>query len=120
MFPLKSFLEKTGGIPVDRFRANNIVEDTMELFEKSDQMYLVLSPEGTRAYVEKWRSGFYQIALGAKVPLLLGYIDFGRKVAGIGPAKELTGDKETDFQMLREFYKNVTPCHQDNWCPDFE
>ena len=119
-FPLKKILLNTGGIPVDRFHRHNLVRDTVTLFNRSDQMYLVLAPEGTRAYIKKWRTGFYQIALEANVPVLFGFLDFGKKLAGISAPYYLTGNKENDFQKIRNYYKNVTPYNPTKWEPDFE
>jgi 1-acyl-sn-glycerol-3-phosphate acyltransferase len=74
-------------------------------------MILVIAPEGTRRKVERWRSGFYHIARGAKVPIVLGYLDYGRKAGGIGPAVTPTGDIEADMKQIRAFYADVTPKH---------
>jgi 1-acyl-sn-glycerol-3-phosphate acyltransferase len=70
--------------------------------------------EGTRSHVEYWKSGFYHIARGAKVPVLLSYLDVGRKVGGIGPAIELSGDFRADMDKIREFYAGMQGFRPEN------
>jgi hypothetical protein len=63
-----------------------------------------MAPEGTRTKTDHWKSGFYRIALAARVPVLLSYIDASRKECGVGPLLELSGDSERDLALIREFY----------------
>ena len=81
-----------GAVPVDRSKNMNTVQAAVHLFEERDGMYLAVPPSGTRAKRDHWKSGFYHIARGAEVPLLCGFLDFKRKVGGIGPVLTLTGD----------------------------
>ena len=74
-------------------------------------------PEGTRSKGDGWKTGFYHIASGAGVPIVLGYIDYRRKVAGLGPAFTPTGDIEADFREFAEFYRGVTPKYPDDRSP---
>jgi 1-acyl-sn-glycerol-3-phosphate acyltransferase len=67
-----------------------------------------MAPEGTRSKTGHWRSGFYHIADGAGVPIVLAYLDYGRKVAGIGPVITPTGDVEADMRKIRAFYAHIT------------
>lgn len=97
-------IRSVGGVPVDRSKANGLVGSMVEEFERRDDFYLVIPPEGTRSRVEYWKSGFYHIALQAKVPVLPGYLDFRRKVGGFGPPIELTGDVRVDMDAIRGFY----------------
>src|SRR3989304_3143146 len=85
-WPWGELWKKIGGIPVNRRSRNNFVDQMVEAFRQRDEMILVISPEGTRSKGGYWKSGFYYIALGAGVPIVLGFLDFGRKVGGIGPA----------------------------------
>jgi len=62
---------------------------------------------GTRKRVKEWKSGFYHIASGANVPVVLGFLDFKRKTGGIGPVVTLTGDMEQDMKGIRAFYSNI-------------
>ena len=70
-------------------------------------------PEATRKKSTSWKTGFYHIARGADVPIVLGYIDYRRKVAGLGPAFRPTGDIEADFRVFEKFYAEVTPKYPD-------
>jgi 1-acyl-sn-glycerol-3-phosphate acyltransferase len=71
-------------------------------------MVLVVPPAGTRRKVMYWKSGFYHIAMGANVPIVLGYLDYRRKVGGIGPVVKPTGNMERDMRIIRDFYADIT------------
>ena len=55
-----------------------------------------------------WKTGFYHIATGANVPIVLGYLDYRRKVGGIGPVVHPTGNLEEDMKIIRGFYAGIT------------
>ncbi|MFN8285415.1 MAG: lysophospholipid acyltransferase family protein [Chitinophagales bacterium] len=110
-FPLGNLLRYLGGVPVDRFSSHNMVDQAVKLFNERDEMILALAPEGTRAYVEKWRTGFYYIATQAKVPIVFGYIDFKRKVVGIGETFYPTGDIEKDIADIKNYFKQFVAKH---------
>lgn len=103
--PLGGLLKKAGGIPVDRSRASSKVGQIVSMFEERDTMMLAITPEGTRKLNNKWKMGFYHIAMQAKVPILLSYIDYGRKVAGVGQPFYPTGDIEKDLKEIEDFYR---------------
>lgn len=109
--PLGPFFKWLGGIPVDRSKSTGMVGQMVEAFNESERMVLILAPEGTRKATSQWRSGFYHIAVGAKVPIVLGYLDFRRKAGGIGPVIMPTGDLNEDMYKIRLFYEGVTPRH---------
>jgi 1-acyl-sn-glycerol-3-phosphate acyltransferase len=104
-----------GGIPIDRSRSQNVVEQSVNAFNEMDNLIMVIPPEGTRKKVSYWKTGFYHIASGAKVPIALGYLDYRRKVGGIGPTFYPTGDLDKDMQEIKAFYATVTGKHQDNF-----
>ena len=112
-WPIGGFMRQMGGVPVDRRNASNIVQQMAEEFGRRDEFMLTVAPEGTRGKARKWRTGFYQIALAARVPLVCGLMDYGRKVGGLGPAIMPTGDYAEDMKKIMEFYKSVTPRHPD-------
>ena len=78
---------------------------------------MVIFPEGTRSKRPGWKSGFYRIALGANVPVYPGFLDFGSRRIGIGERIDLTGDEETDLEMIRAAYAGVTGRHPDKVSP---
>jgi 1-acyl-sn-glycerol-3-phosphate acyltransferase len=106
--PFGWFFRALGGIPVNRRARSNLVEQMVARFHASERLALVVPPEGTRAKVRVWKTGFYYIALGAGVPILLGFLDFRRKVGGFGPLFHPTGDIEADMGVIRAFYSGIT------------
>jgi 1-acyl-sn-glycerol-3-phosphate acyltransferase len=96
-----------GGIPVDRSKHNNLVDQLVEEIGRRDGCAIVVPPAGTRSYTEYWKSGFYWIASGAKIPLVCGYLDYEKKIAGLGPSFVPTGDVGSDMDRLREFYTPI-------------
>lgn len=117
-FPLKYLLQGTGGIPVVRSRSQNLVDSMVNMFRENDNLYLLAAAEGTRKKVAKWKSGFYHVALGAGVPVMLGYLDYRNKVAGFGPVIHLSGDKEKDMAVIREFYRHIEGRNPDKFDPE--
>ena len=107
-WPLGPFLRRFGAIPVDRSKSTHIVARSIQAFHKHPQMVLLVPPSGTRSKVMYWKTGFYHIAVGAKVPIVLGYLDYRRKVGGIGPVVHPTGDLEKDMKIIQAFYAGIT------------
>jgi 1-acyl-sn-glycerol-3-phosphate acyltransferase len=105
-----------GGIPVYRSASYNMVAQSVEMFRKSEKLILAVPPEGTRGKVSHWKTGFYYIALGAEVPIAMGFIDYKRKATGVGPVIYPTGDIEADMEIIRNFYANVTAKYPDKAC----
>jgi 1-acyl-sn-glycerol-3-phosphate acyltransferase len=94
---------------VNRSRSTNMVDQMIEQFRTRESLVLAIPPEGTRSRAEHWRSGFYRIAVGAKVPVVPGYLDFARKRAGLGPPIDMTGDVRIDMDRIRAFYAEKNP-----------
>jgi 1-acyl-sn-glycerol-3-phosphate acyltransferase len=112
-FPLGGVMRALGGVPIDRSASRGVVEQAVAHLRKSDRLALAVPPKGTRRWAPHWKTGFYHIARGAGVPIVLGYLDYGRKVAGLGPAFVPTGDLEADFVVFREFYGKVRAKYPD-------
>ena len=108
-FPLGPILRAFGAVPIDRSVRHNMVEQAIARFQQSERLILAVPPEATRKKSTSWKTGFYYIARGAGVPIVLGYLDYRRKVAGLGPAFTPTGDIEADFRAFAKFYATVTP-----------
>jgi len=106
--PFGWLMRRLGGIPVDRRTNNRFVEQMIQVFDQRQRLILVIAPEGTRGKSQYWRTGFYHIAQGAGVPIVLGYIDYRHKVLGIGPSMLPSGDIDRDFSQIREFYASKT------------
>lgn len=112
-FPIKGILTGTGGIPVERSKSHNLVDTIVQKFNETDHLYLMIPAEGTRKWVKKWKSGFYHVALGANVPILMGYLDYKNKEAGFGEVLVPTGNKEKDAATIKNFYANITGKHHE-------
>ena len=106
-WPLGPFLRWFGVIPVDRSKSTHVVARSVQAFREHPQMVLVVPPSGTRRKVMVWKTGFYHIAKGADVPIVLGYLDYRRKVGGIGPVVHPTGNMESDMKIIQAFYADI-------------
>jgi 1-acyl-sn-glycerol-3-phosphate acyltransferase len=94
-----------GGIPVCREKASNLVAASSEAIVAADgPLQLVVPPEGTRSKSRYWKTGFYYIAVGAQVPIVMAYMDYSRKVSGLGPIFDPTGDIDADMAAIKAFY----------------
>ena len=106
--PITSFLFKfLGGIPVDRTKKLNIVDEVVNLFKSGKIKILAIAPEGTRKRVEKWKTGFYYIALKANLPILMVSFDYMRKEVKINNKFYPTGDIDKDFIELEKKVNDV-------------
>lgn len=111
--PLGWLLGALGGMPVRRGARANFVAQMVAAFEQGGPLRVALIPKGTRRHVTHWKTGFYYIALGAGVPVALGYADYRRKIVGMGPVLVPTGDLAADFERYRAFYAGVTARYPD-------
>ena len=103
-WPFGGFMRALGGVPVHRKSRANQVDQLAERLRNAKRLTLVVPAEGTRHWVPRWKSGFYHIARAAGVPIVLGFLDYGRKVGGFGPAIRVTGDVRGDMDAIRAFY----------------
>jgi len=111
-FPFSNIMLWLGGIPIDRTKKNNVVQQTIDVFNQNKEMIITIPPEGTRDKVPYWKTGFYHIAHGANVPIVLGFIDFKRKIGGLGPLLKPTGNIAKDMEKIKEFYSKITGKHK--------
>lgn len=103
-WPFGGLFRRLGGIAVNRRSKTDFVSQIVTVFNKNSELVVAISPEGTRKKIDYWKTGFYYMALGAKVPIALGYIDYQRKEVGIGPNFYPTGDIQADFELIKAFY----------------
>lgn len=106
-WPLGSMMRWLGGVPVDRRTARGVVEETVNLFSSTDQMILGVSPEGTRSTVDRWKTGFYYVALEAKIPIVPVAFDYPRRIIHFGERLDPTGDIKGDFGVLEAFFFGI-------------
>ena len=102
--PFSYFFDKMGGIPVDRSKNTNLTDEIAKSIHDYDRIAILVTPEGTRKYSPDWKKGFYFIAQKANVPIVLGYVDYEKKIGGIGPVFHPTGDVEKDIEEIKKFY----------------
>jgi 1-acyl-sn-glycerol-3-phosphate acyltransferase len=102
--PLGTYLRWLGGAPIDRKAAGSYVGAAITEFEQRDQFILVITPEGTRTKVDRWKTGFYHIARGAGVPILPVTFDYGRREFRFGTPLMPSEDLEGNIKTLQEFY----------------
>lgn len=110
--PLGPVARWLGGIPVERGASTNLVQKTVNAFAARERLAVIVAPEGTRGKVTHWKSGFYHIAHGAGVPIGLAYLDYARKVGGIGKMYTTSGDIAADMVDIRAFYSGVSGKHR--------
>ena len=99
-------MKRLGVIGIDRSKRGQIVSKVAARFAEEDELMLVIPAEGTRSKTEYWRTGFYYIALEAKVPIAFGLTDSVKKEVGIDGYFYPTGNREEDLQVVKDFYKD--------------
>jgi 1-acyl-sn-glycerol-3-phosphate acyltransferase len=103
-WPFRGLLRSLGGVPINRRERQGVVGALQAEFARSDWLWVVVAPEGTRSHTDHLKSGFYQLALAANVPIGLGYFDYGRRRVGIDVYVRMTGDEARDLETLRSYY----------------
>ena len=79
----------------------------VQLFDNSNELLFAVAPESTRKMVDRWKTGFYHIALKSNVPILLLKMDYERKEVGIICEFMPSGDFEKDMFFIQDKYKDV-------------
>lgn len=118
-FPLGLIFKAMGGIPVPRGKKKgSLVESLVKKFNSNERLVVAITPEGTRSRTTKWRTGFLHIAEEAKVPILLGAIDFSKKEVTITQTFNPTGDTEADMRRIKDYYKGFSGKYPDKFATD--
>ena len=121
-FPFSLFIKPIGGIAIDRSPRKDgnrpsFVEAMTELFNNHQELIIAITPEGTRSRNDQWKTGFFHVARAANVPIVLGYIDYGRKVAGLGKVIYPETLEQT-LEEMNAFYSTITPKYPEKFSPD--
>jgi len=116
-FPMNILLRSFGGIPLNRARASSAVSDVIAAFDENETFYFGLAPEGTRSKTRGWKSGFYRIAEGANVPVVFGFLDYGNRRLGFGPALTLTGNRDADMAVCELYFSSISGRWPDKTSP---
>jgi 1-acyl-sn-glycerol-3-phosphate acyltransferase len=108
VFPLGGLWRSMGGVAIDRSRKSSVTQQMADEFASRSHFHLAITPEGTRSRTEKWKMGFYHIAVKANVPIQLAYIDYKNKEMGITEIIIPSGNEDTDMKYIHQFYQSVT------------
>lgn len=114
-FPFNILLKNLGGIPVDRGKSNKMVDQIADMFKKSKELIVVITPEGTRKPVKHWKKGFYYIANKAQVPIALAYINWGKKEGGVGKIMDPNGNIDEQLAEMMDFYRTMVGKHPERF-----
>ncbi|EPF72243.1 1-acyl-sn-glycerol-3-phosphate acyltransferase [Acinetobacter indicus] len=112
-FPLGPFVRAMGGIGIDRRpkaageQRPSMVQLMSDLFKQHPKLVMLVTPEGTRAKQEQWKTGFYHVAVTAGVPIALAYMDYAQKKCGVGKIVYPSGDMEKDMAEIMAFYASI-------------
>ena len=107
-FAIGPLMKSCGALGITRAQRKNMVEQMADLLNQSEQIALAFPPEGTRKLVNKWKTGFYYVALQAKVPIVMCSIDYAKKAVSIGEYFIPSGDYKKDMNTVKDFYKDIT------------
>ncbi|MGV0960465.1 MAG: 1-acyl-sn-glycerol-3-phosphate acyltransferase [Limnohabitans sp.] len=121
-FPvIGTWMRWVGGVPIDRSSPKGVVGEMVQVFEQHKRegrlLWMALAPEGTRSLTPGWRSGFYQVAKGADVPLALVKLDWGTRTLSLVDFYNLTGDVDADYTHLTQAYQGVKGYHAEQASP---
>lgn len=116
VFPIRRFLKRCGALPIDRGnRSNHIVDSAVKALKENKDITIIITPEGTRKPVRRFKRGFYEIASQAGVPIAVTYINYKTRHMGIGPFIEPSGDFDADMRQILDFYTDVAPRNAQGW-----
>ncbi len=114
-WPIAGLMHWLGGVPVQRHTSQGLVGQMIDAFARRERFVLAILPEGTRRRVSQWKLGFYHIAVGASVPLVMLKFDYGRKVLEFGPAFYPSGNLEGDLPLIQAMFKEVRGKNPQNY-----
>ena len=123
-FPFGKIARAMGGIAIDRTPKKagearpSMTEAIANLFKENEILHIAFTPEGTRSLRTEWKMGFYHAAKMANVPILLGYLDYKDKIAGIGKVIIPSDNMEQDLREIMAFYKDISGCHPEKFSVD--
>jgi 1-acyl-sn-glycerol-3-phosphate acyltransferase len=125
-FPFNFIFGPLGAIGIDRSpkvpgqERQSMTEAMIDLFRANQELVIMVTPEGTRSLRTKWKTGFYHVAVGAKVPIALGYLNYKNKEAGVGKILYPSGDMQKDMKEIMSFYKDISPKYPELFSIDLD
>ncbi len=119
-FPLGHLFRSLGGVPVDRSRRTDLVEQIVEQFNSQPRLSIAITPEATRKANPDWKTGFYRIAQQAHVPIVLAYLDYDKREVGIERTFTPTADVEADMIAIKQYYMKFAAKYKDKFVTGLE
>lgn len=110
--PIGAFFRYCGGVPVDRKKSTGLVDQMVQVCNESERFILTIAPEGTRHHVTEWKRGFYHIAKGARIPIVIAVVDGRHKTVRIGQMFHPTEDMEADMKTIQGFFAGIVGINQ--------
>jgi len=105
--PFGWFFRWCGGVPVDRSKSTGLVDQMVQACRAAERFILVIAPEGTRHRVVEWKRGFYHIAKGARIPIVIAVVDGKHKTVRLGQVFQPTENMEADMKTIQGFFTGV-------------
>lgn len=118
-FPFGSIMRGLGGIPVDRAKKSNLVEQLVAMFQQNEALILAITPEGTRSPISRWKEGFYHVAYQAQIPIVMVGFDYPSKEIRIGEIFKPSGDINKDFPEMIAYFRTIHGRYPKN-LPDYQ
>lgn len=106
-WPFKNWLIRIGGIPIDRAHPVRTVSTVAKRIMEEEKIWVVITPEGTRKKVNKFKTGFIRIAHMAEVPVIVVGLDYHKKKIIFSKVVAATGDHDGDADALYQFCKTT-------------
>ncbi len=116
-WPLGPMLRALGAFPVYPNRHTQFYQKMIEQIKNSTSFYLIITPEGTRKPVKRWKSGFYKMSRDTQTPLQLGTVDYKNRKLILGPVFHPTGHQEEDMHKIQGWFKAEWGKHPEKYIP---
>lgn len=116
-WPQKYLFKALGGFSVNRSKTTSLTTRMAEFINSQDKIALALSPEGTRSNIKYWRTGFYYIALEAKIPIAFAVLDYENREVGIKDSFMPTGDIDADMETIKNYFSGTKGKHPNKQGP---
>lgn len=102
------FLSSIGGVPVDRKnkrKSTQLVQQVVDLYKEREEFIMTITPEGTRSYSPKWKTGFYRIAVEAGVPIVKIGFDYATKTVFVDEPFYPSGDMDKEMEEIKDYFR---------------
>jgi 1-acyl-sn-glycerol-3-phosphate acyltransferase len=114
-FPMNLVMKKFGSMAVRGVEGKNAIYQVVDILNRTDELNVVLSPEGRIYKVDDWNKGFYYMALKAQVPIVVAYLDYKNKQMGVKGIIYELDSYETVIKQINHMYKNVQGKNPENF-----